>query len=465
MSGSGEESNRDPLVELFIEHASWFAKHIPFGTRGTVFDWVFARLSTENVEKMRTFFRIDRVEQREAEKAVAEFFEREERPTVERREWATTTKITRTTDWARTYEQSITSVPTEYCSREVREVPDERLLSSLAGLARQWLILLGKLQEGDGDYQSRIDRLRNAVPNRFLGSAYEISFGPEEMRRLRRSSSETAAKLEPVRRFWSRGFGEEDEEALRNLAGGIDRSDVKNDDTLLELVAALSVARAAVEGADSPIADAWEIERVEIGSGKYPSIVLASDQLRCEIAKGQPGAMKRRETTEDRLIEVFEKMGLNSTGHEPDLLLKFWRVGSASDSVFALGDAKRNESNDGDDYIRTSIKGTATAYMAAFGHLAGLTMRESRDGAFEQRLEPAVTLFFRQGISAIDDIPADQTEDIVECFNDDARSLPPIVGFDHRHMAKTGEEDEWKAPVLNAWFRRLARGARELLEG
>ncbi len=462
MSDSGEEAESDPLIDLFIEHASWFARHIPFGTRGTVLDWVFARLSSDNVDQMRTFFCIDRSEQREAEQAVANFFEAEERPTVQRREWTTTTKIKRTTDWGRTYEQSTTSVPTEYCSREVRDVPDERLLSSLAGLARRWLILLEKLQE-KGEYRDRIDQLRNAVPSRFLGSAYEMSFGPEEMRRLRRSSPETAAKLEPVQRFWNRSFGDEDEEALRNLAGEIDRSSVRNDDTLLELIAALSVARAAVEGGKWSECDSWEMERVEIGSGKYPSIVLGNGECRCEIAKGQPGSLRPNGGKEDRLIEIFGEMGLNSTGHEPDLLLRFWRVGETSNSVFALGDAKRNESDDGEGYLRSSVKGTATAYMAAFGHLTGLTMGDQREGAFEQGLEPAVTLFCRQGVSSVAGIPVEDSQGIVECFENDEKSLPPIMGFDHRHLATTDDEGEWQAPVLSAWFRRIARGARELL--
>lgn len=463
MSTKAEKDPHDYLVELFMDYASWFGQRIPLGTRGTVLNWVLARLSNDNKEQIRRFFRCDHDEQDEAERALAKFFQSEERPTIHRRDWSTSVDIKRTTDWGRTYTRSTVPVPSEFSYRKVCEVPDERLLLSLAGLAKRWLIFLEKLQHTENQYSDRIDRLRNAVPERFLASARHISFGRVQMRRLRRCDPQTAAKLEPVRRFWSRKFGTDDKQALRNLASEIKRSDIANDNTLLELVAALSVIRSAVGGEALAGEREWTIKGVQMNREKYPSVVLGSGQLRCEIAKGQPSMLQTEDGKQDRLIEIFRRMGLGSTGQEPDILLRFWHLSNVRKSVFALGDAKRNESHDGDDYMRRAIKGTAAAYMASFGHLAGLRITDRQESAFEQKVEPVVTLFFHQGVDQVAGIPSVDSRQIVDHFNNDETSIPPVVGFDRQHMGQTDEESNSQGHVLNAWFRRIVRSAEEAL--
>ncbi|MGZ6674027.1 MAG: hypothetical protein ACXVFM_16925, partial [Solirubrobacteraceae bacterium] len=88
----------------------------------------------------------------------------------------------------------------------------------------------------------------------------------------------------------------------------------------------------------------------------------------------------------------------------------------------------------------------------------GLTIHGDAGPGFHGGLDPAVTLFCRQGARKVVGEKGDDVQAIVRRFRDDRAKLSPFVAFDmERHFAV--REGEWSSPALSAWFGRLARKA------
>src|SRR5690606_9946441 len=110
-----------------------------------------------------------------------------------------------------------------------------------------------------------------------------------------------------------------------------------------------------------PTQDPWEVLSVNDPGSMYPVICLRSGELVCEIAKGAPRSAaafrgERSRPVADLLApwadEVLPRTGrARSTGRQPDLVLSFHLEGDHSHVIFALGDAKRNVTGDGESYI------------------------------------------------------------------------------------------------------------------
>lgn len=318
--------------------------------------------------------------------------------------------------------------------------------------------------ERSPERRRRCDALAAAVdqlpPSLRIASIYT----PGVEHRLRRADPIGAAKVRANLDFWKSFFGEDDARGLAQVAGDLERSDLEsgNIDTLLELTAAVSIARAAVTAPseDQPPTGPWHFRTSDLVSGRarsYSDFVLQSGDLVARIAKGAPRSPGGAPAGRDTLNDVLEAAGYRATGNQPDIVLTFWRSSAPHRFLVALGDAKRNAAGSGEDYLRRSMEVAAT-YAVSYGSLLGLTIHGDAGPGFHGGIVPAVTLFCRQGARKVCGEDGADMNAIVRRFRNDDVRLPPFVAFDmERHFPALDEP--WSSPALSAWFGRLARQA------
>lgn len=320
------------------------------------------------------------------------------------------------------------------------------------------------------DYGARRATLRRAIAPQLTRGLSPVPFGTRHSIRLRRldeRAAEDVGAIEDALGFWTRAFGisnAADSDALAQVGRLLDDADAQNIDTMMEATVALSIARAAVEAPrpDWPTVFPWTVLSVDDPRAMYPVIRLRSGDLICEIAKGTPrGGLigGEREKIPDLLSpwadEALPQTGKSrSSGRQPDLVISFWFEGNPSNVVFALGDAKRNATGDGEGYLRAALEVAAT-YLMSFGHRMGLAVPGREGGSYRTDLMPGVTIFCRQGTGR-------DPKDVIDQLRN---GHPPVVmAFDlEKHMEPTARP--WSAPVLGAWLGALGRQAEKVLGG
>lgn len=455
-------------LALFVEQATWLGPLLPDSTRAGVIAWLGQRLEPDARARFLEHFPLSHPAQRRAEVALRRLLGRA--LTVNGTRLRATDEVTRSVDWTLTYVRSLTigRPPLPLLARERLPIPDRACLGGLISIAQRWNRLLALGATTSNDYAHRAELLREAIDARSVRSISPVAFHQRTVARLRRLDSEAAddvASIQSALAFWSESFGAEGDQAgLTRLGNMLDEADAQNVDTLLEATVALSIARAATqaEAADQPAGTPWSILTLDTRSGKYPVLTLASGDLICEIAKGTPRPDHRgseRVKTPDMLSPWADEVlpphssgRSRASGRQPDLVVSFWLRDEPHRIVFAMGDAKRNATGDGETYLRRSLDVAAT-YLMSFGHRMGLESPTPARPEFRSRLMPAVTLFCRRGTgrptsSALDRLRAD--------------TAPIVMAFDVEKDF-TATMDPWHSHVLAAWLGSLGRQARAAL--
>lgn len=459
--------SRDWLVDTFIDHSTWLAPYLSNPSRLGVFQWLVDHLTSEAVKELQDVLQLDSRVQKKAESQLIDFFEQNSRPKIQRRVQRRSRQISRSTDWGRTLGRAVHSPPTSYWENRRIEVPDVQLIQALVTTARSWSSVLRKAKKTGraADLTASFEHL----PNRWKQPA---SLGRRELKRLRRFNPQLARVLEAALHYWRQQLDDRDRDEFRRLllklvdsADAFKRHTDRN--TLMELAVTVAIARAVSENDDSASdARLWQLERLSLEQDEVPPIQLRSGDLCCEISKTKPDNQLPVDGV-DRSVELLDQIGVNADGYEPDIVLKFWLAHQSDQVIFAFADAKRNQSDDGKGYIRTSLKHTATAYLVAFAHLMGRPDHPEPADRIETAVNPAVTIFAYQGVDKIAGHPCpddDVSPTIMTCVRDRER-LPWLLAFDRRHLGFR-TDGNWDAPLLSAWFNRLAGQAHQaLLDG
>ncbi len=458
----------DADVRLFVQHAAWLAPRLPNPSRIGLLQWVGRRLEPAGRARLAHMLPLHHGEQRAAERALTDVLCDE--LTVQRLHTELSEDIERGVDWAASYVRAQGRAPTEFVVNHRSPTPDRALLGALLALAQSWHDLLGLVDDASvgSDLPVRRSMLRRALTlhsARRIGPAVLDARGIARLRRVRPNGQRAADAIERVLGFWQRPFGDhpDDERGLAAFAAVLRADDVSNADTLLEVTTALSIARAALAASreDWPTTVPWQLLRVTDPQNKYPVISLRSGPLVVEIGKGAPrrrtasGAVERIADRLSPLIDEVLPRGerSRSTGHQPDVVLTFYRADAPHRSLLALGDAKRNMTGSGEVYLRAAVDVAAT-YLTSFGHAMGLAVDRSGTGQTADLL-PAVTLFCRQGTGR----PADSA---IALLRKGGAQVPILMAFDlEQHFGADAEPPVSES--LAAWIGALGRQAHAML--
>lgn len=452
-------------IDLFVEQAKWIAPKLTDPTRLGIATWLGRRLEPAARRRFLRAFPLAHPTQRAAEGAVCALLRRA--IVVHASRLVSTDDVGRTVDWVSTYSRSagLTRPPLPMLARVTYPVPDRASLGGLVTLAHTWRALLELGAEPSvyqDDFAQRGAALRAAVPPQIARGIAPVAFDARHAARLRRLdqvAADQVAAIEAAQGFWNRAFSSEsDAGSLGAMGRLLDDADAANIDTMMEATVALSIARAATtaERPDWPTLFPWTLESVEDPSAMYPIVRLRSGDLICEVAKGTPtlpDAAGARHKIKDLLSpwadEALPRTGkARSSGRQPDVVVTFWFDGRPDKAVFALGDAKRNATGDGEGYIRMSLEVAAT-YLMSFGYQMGLQLPGAGEGTIKTLLQPGVTIFARQGTgrdakSAIQMLRADRA--------------PVVMAFDLMNHFEP-EARPWHSPLLAAWLGSLGRQA------
>lgn len=462
---TAETSSRDWLVDTFIDHSTWLAPYLSNPSRMGVFQWLVEHLTSDAVKELESILRLDSRVQQKAEEQLIDFFEQNSRPKIRRRVKRRSRQISRRTDWGRTMGRAVHNPPTVYWEDRRIKVPDVQLMQALVSTARSWSSVLRKAEKFE-----RANNLTSSyehLPNRWKKPA---PLGRRELKRLRRFDPQLAKVIEAALHYWRQQLDDRNSEDFRQLllklVDGADAFDQSSDrNVLMELTVTVAIARAVTEGegpTDSFGDRCWQLERLLLEQDDVPPVRLRSGELCCEISKKKPDNQLRVDGL-DRNVDILNEIGVSADGYEPDIVLQFWLEKQTDQFIFAFADAKRNQSDDGQGYIRTSLKDTATAYLVAFAHLMGEPSESVPPHRIGTAVNPAVTIFAYQGVDKVAGIPCREHDNtrILSCLRNSER-LPWLVAFDRQHLgART--DDTWQSPFLSAWFNRLARQAHRAL--
>jgi hypothetical protein len=443
-------------IEVFAEHAAWLAPLLPDPTRRGLATWFAAHVGDEARQRLHSLMPVLHPLHEAAEFGLIGLLGRNlKRPTrrVTRRSYPD-----RHVDWQATYLESLGGPPHTFVSSQCGAAVDSETVGALTGLARGWALALESFD--DKRLQARADRLRCAYERHPL-LVRPVPFSTRHVRTLARLDRSAQAAIDVILKvlgFWNQMFGaSEDRESLLQLARTLQPDHVSNINTLLEVTARLSIARVATTvraGGSGPF---WEV--TPHSWSRRRAIELRASSWRCHISKGllSDGADTG---VPDGLNESLSAMGLRSVGGQPDIVIKFWHADNPARTLFVLGDAKRNATGSGREYLRESVN-VGAAYALSYARALGLHLT-SGGATCSGTLNPMVTLFCAQSVPSVAG-SAGSSADQVRAIRETLR-LPAFMAFDlASHFGPTG--GDWEAPVLQAWFERISNDACSLLVG
>ena len=452
-------------LDLFVDQVCWLGKHLRDPSRLGVMSWLGRALRPEIRDYLRSFFRADHPAHIEAELELLTLLRRpwqKQAPQYSRLDMPE-----RNVDWARTHVEELTSPPVRFWARDMVPMLDGGLLAGLCSLGRTMLDL-GTFGNVSDERRATRNALRDAIARVARAVGYrDGAYTHLHEQRLLRMGGETrksALTLREYLAFWRENFGADDDVVrLRAFAQEIEEADLRCGqrtlDSLLELSAAISIARAAMETRDAvdlPNGIRWEIEDVdERDERNVPSMVLRCGALSCSISKRAPKG--------DTLVSLLTGMGIPARGNQPDIVVTFSKQygDGQSNEIVVLADAKRNAGQDGRGYLTTSVE-TAAVYAVSFGHMMGLRFHPDGQGRIDGDVLPAVSLFCRQGVKLIAGA-GPRREDIVARLRSSER-LPAIMALDVGHFFMGDGKAKWNPAIVSAWFGRIAREASAALD-
>lgn len=453
-----------PDIDLFIEQVGWLGARLRDPSRLGLMSWIGRALRPEVRAELRGFFLTDHPVQIRAE---AEMLSLLRRPWQKRAPRYRRLDVPeRDVDWVRTHLEELTAPPSRYWSREQVPLLDAGLLGALCTLG-QTLLDLGDLGRIGEERRATRAELREAIArvSRVLGLRHVpyTSLHEQRLSRIDGDARRSALSIRACLSFWRDTFGADGDMArLRALGERLDEVDLRHGGktlySLLELSAAISIARAAEETADAadlPEGVPWEVEDVdERDETNVPRIRLRAGALSCTISKKAPKG--------DRIVPLLLQMGLSARGNQPDMVLTFARRSPSGqeDQIVVLADAKRNAEHDGKGYLASSVD-AAIVYAVSYGHLMGLRFHPEGRQGIEGDVLPAVTLFCRQGVGRVGGV-GPQAEGIVARLRN-PETLPAIMALDLSHFFHGAEGQAWHSSILSAWFGRVARQASTAL--
>ncbi len=446
-------------VTWFVDQAAWLAPSLTVPTWGGFLGWMAQWLTPESTRRLRGLLPLDRPEQRDAETTLIAVLRSE---LLNRRSdcWEVHEFAERNVDWAVTYATAETRPILQYRARVLVEAVDQDTRAALLSLAQGWeatLLAFGHRPE----HADRAARLTDAVRAAGLRDSRGAAYLMRHERRLvvlGGVARQAAAAIRAALGIWgvrldAKGNGLRQDLIALSTAF---IADPRNVNDLLEVSVRIAIARAACNAAADDLPDGvpWQMaRRVDCSHSGKPRLLLQSGDMMCEISKGRPRL--RRQGIEydavDRLISAGKALGLAPTGNQPDLVFAFWRIENPDRRIFALGDAKRNASGDGLNYVAASIE-VAAVYCVSYGHVMHL---ELDDKGFQGPIMPAMTLFTLQGAAS----------ELLDPANIAAKlrrldvATPFVLTLDYRRHFGTEHGDG----ILAAWFGRLARQADRFL--
>ncbi|MEO8179429.1 MAG: hypothetical protein ABI895_11420 [Deltaproteobacteria bacterium] len=440
-----------PEIDLFVEHATWLAPRLPDPSRQGLVAWLAANMGGEAVRWLIHRMPLRHPVQQQAEDVLIDLLQHDFIRAQRTRQ--VLDRPDRAVDWAETYLRACGRSPTEFVSYNTRPSVDMATVSALKGIASTWALAL-EACEDDSGFQIRAAKLRRACePYQPWAPA---PFDAARERAIARLGAEGKAALVILRKafgYWQDAFGEDgDNESLRRLAAALEPPTVSNVNTLLELAATLSIVRTALTVAPTGSAVCWELapESWQFGSC---GIELRAEAWRCRISKGLLTEADGKPVT-DGLNQSLKAMGLDCIGNQPDIVIRFWHSERPWRTIFALADAKRNRTGNGENYLRCSVE-AAAAYAFSYAHVLGLYV-DVAGGVCRGLVNPLVTLFCAQGVGKVLGAKGSALEQANALRT--ASKLPAILAFDlQSHFGPT--DGPWDSPVVNAWFTRICTEA------
>jgi hypothetical protein len=444
MSGRNLESPQRSVEELFLRVFRWYCK-----SADLTFDEFLVCLADRMDVSDRTNLRfdvfVDDDTQRKGEEALVELARRLPYKGRQIRRWSDAPG--RAVDWSQTWLSREMGRCERFCNLERVLVPDKATRCALAGLAYRWESVLDTVTSTE-DRQKRLLALQDA--RRYLSSEVAV-WSQGVSRRLHHVDGARATAIDAAIRLWE-GNGRKGA-ALANFVGDWLRKDhqahlrANNSNTLLEWTAALWVARAA-----SKLGWKWEAASVLMsGSGKYSDLHMKKGKWRFRVSKGQPRSPGDEPISGadrvDLVTEARRTAGLNARGQEPDIVMTFWHSEHPDNHVTYLGDAKRNETKDGQGYLTASVM-RAGAYLYAFGEWL--------------HCRPRFTLFMWQGITtgrekASEEVVQPELASLIQKCRKESE-CPDILCIHSGMIGESGEN-------LKDWFDHLCCQAQKRLEG
>jgi hypothetical protein len=436
----------EPDVTLFINQATWFGKERKM-TVCRFLDWFTGYLAVQDRRFILEALPFFQREHQQAEEILCALLETDFRKRQKIR--LTSTRITRNTDWPRTYIKAFPLVPQKFHQIKTRLVPDHILLGLLADLARSWAGIARNLVE-----MFTLDEQNPFESQALAGRAKKLEHAVQAVQRrgiqprARPLSTQyrqaIIRMLEPADQklflnslnYWN---SYDLAKVAKDMAALIRQQVVRDNITglvsLFEVTTNLCILRAVIK-------NEWKLHSVGSKTDKNKNIYpfhLKKNDKNLIFGKGRPEILfpKHSHTQPDRMLALRELAGFSGSGYEPDIVMGFYRDGQEMQPLVIFGDAKRYEKAD----LAKAYKETVASTMIAYGHWAGLEIKQDADceNGFKCPVKPFFTLFHinNNQKNQICKRPRDQrTED---------DNLPPVMAIALEHLQGDGEE-------LRCWF-------------
>ena len=402
---SNETENNDD-VKLFLALALWLGKKREM-TVNQFLTWFTSYISTENKDYFKAIVPFFMEEQQRAENTLCSLLERD---FLQKKKIRTVgSKITRQTDWSRTYAKAIPNIPIEYHGVEIQKQLDTLLLGALACIAGEWQMWLEKIVAWSPDDEwkksdeiiaitKRVFSLKNAIGQvRKRGVVARSSLLSPKHRQIILEfvePNDREAFLKSLNR-WSQYSVKDLKTVMSKIERIIEKmlNDDANLDNLFEATSHLSILKAATDG-DS----GWSFVSDEISIPRKTLYHLKRGALNFELGKGNPGSLFenskhiQNNKQADRMLQIRELGGHSGSGYEPDIVMGFYLDGYKHEVYVVFGDAKRYKKSD----IAGAYKSTIASTMIAYGHWGKLEIKPNScwEKAFCSPVKPFFTLFY-----------------------------------------------------------------------
>ncbi|MFP7754442.1 hypothetical protein ACLG6S_07280 [Thermodesulfobacteriota bacterium B35] len=453
----------EPDLKLFIDRAAWFASEHTM-TVHQFLDWFTGYLEVGDrrfIVDALPFFQEDHLR---AERILCSLLETDFRRKHKVR--GVSSRITRNTDWPRTYAKAFPLVPQRYYQVEARLVLDDNLLGVLAALAQSWTNIIRKLEEMfsddsgttalNRDLAGRAKRLEQAVQcvtqrgvrphSRPLSSQYRQTI----MRALKPADAKCFLNILD---YWNSYDLKKTASHLAIMVGRLtNKAQNSSLASLFEMTTNLCILHAAMK-------EGWLLHRVKIRSRNSTKSIFTfhlkkkQGRWNCVLGKGNPrivfpdSTFAKTESESDRMLGLRKQAGFGGSGFEPDIVMGFYPDGQENNPVVLFGDAKRYAKSD----IARAYKETVASTMVAFGHWAGLeiTGNATWHSAFCCPVNPFFTLFYLNNTVQSSTRPSGRRMDGRPPGH--SRPFPPVVAISLEYMQ--GEDNQ----ELRAWFREIVQ--------
>jgi len=394
----------DSDIALFLKLALWFAEKQKMTVDKFLY-WFTSYLSKADEKYFASIFPFFNKEQAAAEEILCEILKKDFR--IQRKKRIVSSKISRQTDWPKTYAKAIPHIPVNYHGSENHEKLDSSLLGALVGIAEEWLKWLSRIDEYNFDKSiaTRKKNLTSAVDlakKRGVVARSTILTRQHQQKVLKHIKAD---KRDLFLRSINRWYGQlvSDLSPTMELIEKIIRKNFKDDgnlDNLFEATCHLSIVKAATEGSSN-----WKLISHTENTSSKTVYNLKREDINFRLGKGNPknlfpSSEYAKSDKSDRMLQIRELAGQTGSGYQPDIVMGFYLDSDIEKPHVIFGDAKRYLNSD----VSGAYKSTIASTMVAYGHWGKLEIKPEQDweNAFFSPVMPFFTLFHISSKSATD---------------------------------------------------------------